>query len=61
MFEQALTAASALPAGSRDALLARLDEVCEISREIGCGVGDNIDSSMAEYRWLAAAGRCDRG
>lgn len=49
MFEQALTVANALPAGSRDALIARLDRVREISHQFGYGVGDDMDFLLAKY------------
>jgi len=49
MFEQALTAANALPAESRDALLARLDRVRDMSHKIGCGVGEDMDFILAQY------------
>lgn len=50
MFGQALNVANALPAKSRDALVARLDRVCIISRKFGYGVGDDMDSILAKYR-----------
>jgi hypothetical protein len=49
MFEQALTVADALSADSREALLARLDRVRNISQKIGCGVGDDMDFVLARY------------
>ncbi len=49
MFEQALAVANALPADSREALLARLDRVRNISQKIGYGVGDDMDSILAKY------------
>jgi hypothetical protein len=48
MFEQALTIAKTLPPESRDALLARLDRVRDISRNFGYGVADAIDDSFAK-------------
>ena len=49
MFEQALTVANTLSAGSRDALIARLDRVRSISQRLGYGVGDDIDSAFVKY------------
>jgi len=49
MFEQALTVANALPPDSRDALLARLDRVRNISHKIGYGVGEDMDFILAKY------------
>jgi len=49
MFEQALSVAHALPANSRDALIARLDRVRSISHKCGYGVGDDMDSILAKY------------
>jgi hypothetical protein len=49
MFEQALRIAHALPADSRDALVARLDRVCSISRNFGYGIGDDMDFILAKY------------
>ena len=48
-FEQAHAIAITLPANSRDALLARLDRVRNISHHLGDGVGDSMDSILAEY------------
>lgn len=49
MFEQSLTAASKLPEEQRDAFLSRLNEVRRISHNIGYGVGDAMDASLAEH------------
>jgi hypothetical protein len=49
MFEQALTLANTLPPHLRDALLARLDRVRNISHEFGYGVGDDMDFILAKY------------
>jgi hypothetical protein len=49
MFEQALKAIDQLPASDRNALMARLDRVRVISHNFGYGVGDNMDSLLAEY------------
>ena len=49
MFEQALTVANELPADSRDALVARLDRVREVSHQFGYGVGDDMDFLLAKY------------
>ena len=48
-FEQALAIAITLPVNSRDALLARLDRVRNISHNLGSGVGDSMDFVLAEY------------
>ena len=50
MFQQALTVVNTLPPADREPLLARLDRVCGISQEFGYGVGDDMDSLLAEYR-----------
>jgi len=49
MFEQALKAVNKLPTGGRDALIARLDRVRAVSHKFGYGVGDDMDSLLAEY------------
>jgi hypothetical protein len=49
MFEQALTLTHRLPANTRDALLARLDRVRSISHKFGYGVGDDMDSILAQH------------
>lgn len=49
MFGQAVIAVNTLPADSRDALLARLDQVRNISQKIGYGVGEDMDSILARY------------
>ena len=38
-----------LPAGDRDALIARLDRVRTISHNFGYGVGDEMDDLLAKY------------
>jgi hypothetical protein len=48
-FEQALTIANTLPTQSRDALLARLDRVRNISRNFGYGVVDAMDDIFAKH------------
>ena len=48
-FEQAFAIVITLPADSRDALLARLEKVRNISHNLGYGVGDSMDSILAEY------------
>src|SRR6202049_4261938 len=45
MFEQALMVADRLPDNRRDALVARLERVREISETFGYGVGDTMDSN----------------
>ena len=49
MFEQALKATCHLPAGDRDAVIARLDRVRTISHNFGYGVGDDMDDLLAKY------------
>ena len=49
MFEQALKVTRQLPAGDRDALIVRLDRVRTISHNLGYGVGDDMDSLLADY------------
>ena len=48
MFEQALKVISQLPAGDRDGLILRLDRVRAISHNLGYGVGDAMDSMVAD-------------
>lgn len=47
MFEQALKAACQLSKGDRDSLIVRLDRVRTISHNLGYGVGDDMDSLLA--------------
>jgi hypothetical protein len=49
MFEQALKVTRQLSAADRDALIARLDRVRSISHNLGYGVGDDMDSLLANY------------
>jgi len=49
MFEQALKVTCQLPAGDRDALIARLGRVRTISHNFGYGVGDEMDDLLAKY------------
>jgi hypothetical protein len=49
MFEQALRVAYELPAHSRDALVARLDQVRKVSHQFGYGVADYMDLLLADY------------
>lgn len=49
MFEQALIIANTLPADSRDALVARLDRVRNLSQKFGYGVADDMDFILAKY------------
>ena len=46
-FEQAHDIAITLPVNSRDAFLARLDQVRNISHNLGYGVGDSMDDILA--------------
>jgi hypothetical protein len=48
MFEHALTVANELPDDLRDALIARLDRVREVSHDFGYGVGDDMDFLLAK-------------
>jgi hypothetical protein len=50
MFEQALIVIHTLPESGRDALIARLDRVCQISQKLGYGVGEDMDSRIAKQR-----------
>ena len=55
MFEQALKVTRQLSAGDRDALIVRLDRVRTISHNLGYGVGDAMDSLLAQlHRHLTA-------
>jgi hypothetical protein len=47
MFEQAIKIARQLSASDRDALIVRLDRVRTISHNLGYGVGDDMDSLLA--------------
>ena len=49
MFEQALKMTCLLPAGDRDAFIARLETVRATGHNLGYGVGDDMDSLLAEY------------
>ncbi|MGD0830047.1 MAG: hypothetical protein ABR907_03830 [Terracidiphilus sp.] len=49
MYEEALKTTHQLPAEERDALIARLDRARAISHDFGYGVGDDLDSLLAEY------------
>jgi len=49
MFEQALKVTRQLSAGDRDALIVRLDRVRTLSHNLGYGVGDAMDSLIANY------------
>jgi hypothetical protein len=49
MFEQALATTNTLPNDTRDALIARLDQVRSISHKCGYGVGDDMDSILTKY------------
>jgi len=48
MFKQAIKIARQLSAEDRDALIARLDRVRTISHNLGYGVGDDMDSLLAQ-------------
>jgi hypothetical protein len=47
MFEQAIRITRQLSTGDRDALIVRLDRVRTISHNLGYGVGDDMDSLLA--------------
>lgn len=47
--EQALIIATDLPAGGRDALVARMDRVRAIGHKCGYGAGDGMDSILAKH------------
>jgi hypothetical protein len=49
MFEQALKVTHQLPAGDRSVLIVRLDRVRTISHNLGYGVGDDMDSLLANH------------
>jgi hypothetical protein len=49
MFEQALKATCQLSNCDRDTLIVRLDRVRTISHNLGYGVGDDMDSLLADY------------
>jgi hypothetical protein len=49
MFEQALAVIARLPDEQRSALIARLDRTRAIGDNLGYGVGDYMDSLLAEY------------
>ena len=49
MFEQALKVVRQLSVGDRDVLIARLDRVHAISHNFGYGVGDDLDSLLAQH------------
>jgi hypothetical protein len=48
MFDHACAIAITLPDDSRDAILARLERVSNISQNLGYGVGDRMDVILAE-------------
>jgi hypothetical protein len=49
MFAQAVKIIAQLPASDRNPLIARLDKVRTISHNFGYGVGDDMDSLLAQY------------
>jgi len=49
MFEQALRAIAKLATNVQSSLLTRLDRVRSIGRQLGYGVGDNMDVLLAEF------------
>jgi hypothetical protein len=50
IFEQALTVTNTLPPNARDALVARLDRVSEISQQFGYGVCDDMDFLLGKHK-----------
>lgn len=50
MFEQALKLVPSLPVTLQDVLLARLDRVRTLSQNFGYGVGDDMDSLLAQFK-----------
>jgi hypothetical protein len=48
-FDQAVAIAVTLPDDSRDAFLARLNQVCNISQNLGYGVGESMGVILVEY------------
>ena len=50
IFEQALTVTNTLPPDARDALVARLDRVSQISQQFGYGVCDDMDSLLGKHK-----------
>jgi hypothetical protein len=49
MFEEALKVSAQLSASDRKALISRLDRVRAISHNLGCAVGDDMDSLLARH------------
>jgi hypothetical protein len=49
MFAQALKVIGALPEDRRPALLGRLDAVRRLGHNLGYGVGDDMDTLLAEH------------
>jgi hypothetical protein len=49
MFEQAIKVTRQLSADDRDALIARLDRVRNISHDLGYGIGDAMDSLLDNH------------
>jgi len=49
MFEQAIKFANALSVDRRDALVARLERVRDISHQFGYGVGDDMDFLLSKF------------
>jgi len=50
IFEQALTVTNGLPPDARDALVARLDRVSQISQQFGYGVCDDMDFLLRKHK-----------
>jgi hypothetical protein len=49
MFEQALKIIASLPEDQREAMLVRLDSVCDAGHDIGYGVGDDMVHLLATH------------
>lgn len=54
MFEQALKYVMALPAVQQTTFLARLDQVRQLGRDVGWGVGDDLDYVWSEAGFAGA-------
>jgi hypothetical protein len=49
MFDQAMKLAASMPVDRRKLLIARLDQVRQISHDLGYGVGDDMDYLLAKH------------
>ena len=55
MFEEVVQVTLRLPSKDRDAMIGRLDRVRTISHNFGYGVGDDMDTLLANYAKQMAA------